>query len=235
MREIMRVHNILLLSVALALQSFCAQAENASRNVGSSAYNFAIPAQFCVLSESNSRDLQFINVVKRLLEGANNKLILVTVDCARLKAYREGDNGNITRYAIYYIPTSLENSALPGEMQTLRQQLCQDMRKQGDATLSGVKDIVAKAAKDLNANIGINSTKYIGVVDEDSHGCYAALLIGVKGANGNLLMSSIVTSTVIHSKPLFFAMYNEYSGPETTQEDVNRSKVVAADFDQANP
>ncbi|HZV22060.1 MAG TPA: hypothetical protein VE986_11010 [Hyphomicrobiales bacterium] len=232
----MRIHKSLLLAAALILPAAPALAETASRVVGSDSFNFAVPTQFCVLSDSNPRDLQFINVVRRLLQGANNKLILVMVDCQRLKTYRAGDNGNIVRYAIYYTPDPYESGTLQGDNQALRKELCQDMRKQGDATLSGVKEIVAEAAKDLKANIAVNSTKYIGVIDEDSHGCYAALLIGVRGSDGkNLLMSSIVTSTVIHSKPLFFAMYNQYAGPETTQEDVARSKVVAANFDQANP
>jgi hypothetical protein len=232
----MQIRKYLLSAAMLLTLPALANAETATRTVGGASFNFAVPAQFCVLSENNPRDLQFINVVKRLLQGAKNKLILLTVECERLRTFRAGENGNILRYSMYYIPDNFESSTLPGDVPALRKELCIDMRKQGDATLSGVKDIVAQAAKDLNANIAVSSTKYIGVIDEDSHGCYAALLVGVKGADGkNILMSSIVTSTVVHSKPLFFAMYNEYRGPETTQEDVGRSKVMAADLDQANP
>jgi hypothetical protein len=34
---------------------------------------------------------------------------------------------------------------------------------------------------------------------------------------------------------MFLAVYNEYKGPETTQEDVDRSRIVLSDFDRANP
>jgi hypothetical protein len=232
----MQIRKILVVAAALALQTLLVQAENVTRKVGDTEFNFAVPREFCVLEESNARDAIFINVVRTLLRGASNKLILLTVNCKRLKTWREGVAGNILRYAMYYIPDNLENSTLPGDNKKLRNELCQDMRKQGDATLAGVKDIVANAARELNANIAVNSTKYVGVVDEDDNGCYAALLIGVKGGDGkNILMSSIVTSTVIHGKPLFFAMYNQYDGPDTAKEDVDRSRIVAADFDRSNP
>jgi hypothetical protein len=231
----MQFRKILVAAAALALQTLAVQAENATRKVGDAEFNFAVPREFCVLDESNSRDAQFINVVRTLLNGANNKLILLTVNCERLRTWRNGLNGNILRYAMYYIPDNLENSSFPGDTKKLRDDLCQDMRKQGDATLSGVKDIVAKAAKELKAKVAVTGTKYVGVVDEDAHGCYAALLINVKGSGKPIVMSSIVTSTVVHGRPLFFAMYNEYAGPDTATQDVARSKVVAAEFDQANP
>jgi hypothetical protein len=232
----MKMRKVLLLATVFLLQIPLAQAENATRKVGDAQFNFAIPRDFCILSDSNSRDAIFINVVRTLLKGAKNKLIALTVNCDRLKTWRNGVNGNILRYAMYYIPDNLENSSFPGETTKLRKDLCVDMRKQGDATLSGVKDIVAKAARELNANIAVTGTKYVGVVDEDDHGCYAALLINVKGSDGQpIVMSSIVTSTVVRGKPLFFAIYNEYQGSEQTQDDVNRSKAALADFDRANP
>jgi hypothetical protein len=232
----MQMRKILFAAAALALQTLVVHSETAKRTVGGTDFAFAVPREFCVLSESNSRDAIFINVVSTLLKGASNRLILLTVKCDRLKTWREGVGGNILRYAMYYIPNNLETAAFPGDTQKLRKDLCQDMRKQGDATLAGVKDIVANAAKELNANIAVTGTKYVGVVDEDDHGCYAALLINVKGGDGKtIVMSSIVTSTVVHSKPLFFAIYNEYQGPEATQEDVDRSRIIAADFDRANP
>jgi hypothetical protein len=232
----MQIRQILAVAAALTLQTLLVQAENTSRKVGDAEFNFAVPREFCVLDEKNSRDAVFINVVTTLLKGAKNKLIVLTVNCERLKTWRAGENGNILRYAMYYLPENLENTTLPGETKKLREDLCQDMRKQGDATLSGVKDIVANAAQELNANIAVSSTKYIGVVDEDEHGCYAALLVGVKGADGkNIIMSSVVTSTVVRGRAMFLAVYNEYKGPETTQEDVDRSRIVLSDFDRANP
>lgn len=232
----MQIRRILLAAFALALQTLLVHAENATRKVGDAEFNFAVPREYCVLDENNYRDSLFISVVKSLLQGASNKLILLTVDCDRLKTWRDGDNSNILKYAMYYIPSALENLTLPGESQSLRKGLCQDMRKQGDSTLDKAKEIVAQKAKEMSANFAINSTSYIGVVDEDEHGCYAALLVNVKDTNGkSIVISSIVTSTVIHSKPLFFAIYNKYDGPETTQEGVERSKAVAADLDKANP
>ena len=88
-------------------------------------------------------------------------------------------------------------------------------------------------------NAGINALvttcTHGGVIDEDEHGCYAALLVGVKGGDGNnILMSSVVTSTVLRSKPIFLAIYKEYIGPETTQASVQTAKDTLAEFDRYN-
>jgi hypothetical protein len=100
----------------------------------------------------------------------------------------------------------------------------------------GVKDTVAKVAKEIKADVAINSTKYIGVLDEDEHGCYAGLLIGVQGADKKpLLMSSVVTSTVVHGKMIFLAVYNEYSNPEVITALLQNAKNTMLDLDRKNP
>jgi tetratricopeptide (TPR) repeat protein len=227
---------LLLASLALASQAALAHADSVVRSVGGASIDFVAPDGFCVMEDDHPRDILFINVVSRLFEGANNKLILLTVACDRRKTWRSGVDGPILNYAAYYIPNSEEYSSHDGEIQSLRKLLCEDMRKQNDGTFSTVPDIVADAAKDLKSNIAVTSTKYIGVVDEDAHGCYAAILIGVKGDDGKpLLMLSLVTSTVMHGKNLFNAIYHEYIGPETTQRTLEEAKATAAAFDARNP
>ncbi|MGA7326196.1 MAG: hypothetical protein WBX25_17355 [Rhodomicrobium sp.] len=231
----MKIVKALLVGFVFAGQAGLAHADSVSRNVGNARYDFAIPRGHCALDEGVTQDASFARVIRTLLKGAQNTMILASVECTRLKRFRNGDRGNILDYSTYYTPDSYVQTTLDGDNQTLRKQLCNDMRKQGQDTLAGVKDIVAKKAKELKANIGVTSTAYIGVLDEDEHGCYAALLVGVKGATGeDLLMSSIVTSTVIRKKPLFLAIYAKYTGPEVTQNGVQLAKGTAADLDRLN-
>ncbi|MGO8953371.1 MAG: hypothetical protein ACLPWS_16920 [Rhodomicrobium sp.] len=231
----MEHRKVLAVLFALALQAVSASADSVTRTVGSESFDFVVPKGQCVLEESNPYDAKFINVVRTLFKGAKNTLIVATAECGRRATLRNGVTGNVLDYAAYYTPDSNVNSTVEGKTQSLRKSLCADMRKQSDATLENVTDIVAKKAKELRAKIAITSTSYIGVLDEDEHGCYAGLLIGVKGANKVILMSVIVTSTLSHAKPLFLAIYHEYNGPSTTTAGVQAAKATLAEFDKKNP
>ena len=232
------MHTRVALTVLLVfgLSAVSANADTVARWVGSATFYFVVPKGQCVLEDSNPQDAKFIHIVRTLFKGAQNTLILATAECGRRARLRNGETGNILNYAAYYTPDTDITGTVEGDTQTQRKNLCADMRKQGDATLSGVKDIVAEKAKELRAKIAVTSTSYIGVLYEDTHGCYAGLLVGVKGADNNvILMSSIVTSTVSHSKPLFLAIYDEYKGPATSTAGVEAAKATMAEFDRKNP
>jgi hypothetical protein len=231
----MSVYRIFFLSLALPFSIAAANADSVTRSLGAANLDFVLPKGHCLLEESNSYDARFINVVRTLFQGAKNTLILATAECGTRARLRSGAGEKVLNYAAYYTPDNLVADTVAGETKALRKSLCDDMRKQGQATLAGVKDIVAEKAKELRAKIAVTSTNYIGVIDEDDHGCYAALLVGVKGGDNSVtLMSSIVTSTVIHSKVFFMAYYSEYKGPKTTQLGVQASKDTAAKLDKRN-
>ncbi len=224
------------LAAALATILTGATADGVSRSVGGVQFDFAVPKGHCVLEENNSQDAKFINALSTLLKGASNTLIVATAKCDDRTKLRAGKATRLSDYAAYYVPDSWLNSTLSGEKRDLRKQLCNEMRKQTQQAPSDVKGVVARAAMELNSNAGVTGTKLIGVLGEDDHGCYSGLLIGGKGADGKVaLTSSIVASTVIHSKGLFLAYYDDYAGPETTQRAVRFSQATAADLDQKNP
>jgi hypothetical protein len=221
--------------VLVGLVTF-ADAAEVTRPVGDVKVNFPILNGFCLTEDSNPRDAVFINQMATLLRNSKNRLIVLSMDCGRQKTWRDGDDGNIYDYSSYYIPVVYEAPTLKGNRATLRKALCNDMRKQGDATLAPIKDIVANAAEELNTNVAVNSTKMIGVVGQDQHACYSALLVGVRTAdNENILMSALITATVVRGKPIFSAIYHEYKGPETTQRSLAEAKSLAAVFDAKNP
>jgi hypothetical protein len=221
---------------ALLSQALTASAESVTRTVGGKSFNFALPEGQCPLEDGNPYDANFIHTIGTLLKGARNTLIAAAMECERRAALRKGEVGNVFDYAAYYTPDIYAAKAPPGETQSMRKQICVQLRKQGDASLASVKDIVAAQAKELQADIAVTSTRYIGVLAEDQHGCYAGLLVGVKGAdNKPILMSSIVTGTAVHSQPLFLAIYSEYKGPETTSAGVEAAKATMAELDRTNP
>jgi hypothetical protein len=222
--------------LALISQALPASAESVTRTIGGKSFDFALPGGQCLLEEGNPYDANFVHTISTLLKGARNTLIAAAMECERRAGLRKGELGHVYDYAAYYTPDIYADKAFPGETQNIRKQICVQLRKQGDASLASVKDIVAAQAKELQADIAVTSTRYIGVLAEDGHGCYAALLVGVKGAdNKTILMSSIVTGTAVHSQPLFLAIYSEYKGPETTSAGVEAAKATMAELDRINP
>jgi len=210
-------------------------AAEVTRPVGGVQVNFPIPNGYCLAEDSNARDAVFINRMATLLRNAKSRLIVLSMDCDRQRTWRDGDEGNIYDYSSYYIPEKHLTPTLKGNKAAIRKALCNDMRKQGDAKLGPIKDIVAKAEKELNDNITVSSTKMIGVVGEDQHACYSALLVGVRTDTDNILMSAFIIATVVRGKPIFSTIYHEYKGPETTQRSLEEAKSLAADFDAKNP
>jgi hypothetical protein len=167
-----------------------------------------------------------------LLRDTGNNLILLMVECGRLKTWRAGVEGDILNYFDYYMPASAETKVFPGDAGGHRKTLCDDMGKSSNDSLTpGIKDATAKAAKELGTAT-VNSVKYLGVLDQDEHGCYAGLLVKLQG---DTLMSVTILGTVIRGKALFSAVYDEFKGSETTQRGVQVSKTTALGLDEKNP
>jgi hypothetical protein len=203
----MRLRALFLVPLALALQIASARSESVVRTVGGVDFNLTVPNNYCALGEEDKRDAVFINAMSTLLRNSGNRLILVMMECEHLKTWRAGVNGPVLDYVTYYIPIANEAATLPGDPQSFRKAICDSLRKQGDfsAALDKAKESVAQSAKELQANIAINNSRFIGVLDEDEHGCYAGLLVGVKGEQTSVVLSAVVMSTVIHAKPLLIS------------------------------
>jgi len=211
-------------------------AAEVTRSVGGVQVNFPILNGYCLAEDSNARDAIFIDRMATLLRNSKNTLIVLSMDCGRQLTWRNGVEGDIYDYSSYYIPEKHVTPTLKGDKAKFRKALCNDMRKLGDATLAPIKDMMANAEKALNENsVTVSSTKMIGVVGEDQHACYSALLVGLRTATDNILMSVFIIATVVRGKPIFSAIYHEYKGPETTQRSLEEAKALAADFDAKNP
>jgi len=211
-------------------------AAEVTRPVGGVQVNFPILNGYCLAEDSNDRDAIFIERMATLLRNSKNRLIVLSMDCGRQLTWRNGVEGDIYDYSSYYIPENHVTPTLKGDKAELRKTLCNDMRKLGDATLAPIKDMMANAEKELNENgVTVSSTKMIGVVGEDKHACYSALLVGLRTATDNILMSVFIIATVVRGKPIFSAIYHEYKGPETTQRSLEEAKSLAAEFDAKNP
>lgn len=229
------ISKFLLLPLAILAQVSLGHAESAVHVVGGEIINLPAPKGFCITNQSTAGEAQFFAFVASLMQASQNKLIMVAVECGRLQRMRQGDLGKVPDYTLYYVPLVAEGMTFTGDQTSLRKGMCTEIRKQGSEALDGVKDLVDKKAKEMGQSFGINTLSYIGVIDEDEHGCYAAMVGNVRDNSGkSTIMSTIITSTIVRKKAIFFAHYAEYLGPETTTATLQAAKAAATELDVLN-
>jgi hypothetical protein len=221
---------------ALVYSSLAAHGQEITGTMGDTTFNLAVPSGYCVSDPRNPADAQFVNYLAKLLENAKNKLIRTVIDCRELRARRADASKPIYDYLNYYFPAASENTKLSGDTQENRKTLCDELRQQSDATLEDVPQIVEKTAREMKMTGGINSTKYLGVLAADPHGCYAGLLVGVRDGKGNVtLIYTIVVRTAIHGKDLWMASYSRYGTNADSAHALQLAQTTAADLDAKNP
>jgi hypothetical protein len=197
-------------------------------------FKFPIPVGFCTLNPNNSKDAAFSQQITSLMGNAGNTVSEIAVDCQEQTKYRS-DSANLWNFLVYYYPNDTEKQILEGDPQPHRHALCDDLRKQSDATVRDVPDIVAKTARDLKMNSATDAPKYLGVLSEDSHGCYAGLLQNVRKANQAHQVQSNILATVVHGKAFYLTMASQYKSAAESEKSLVFEKAIAADFDSNNP
>ena len=231
----MRLFKLVQFACALLCCSASAYAAEITEHaVNGRNFKFPVPAGFCALNPGNSRDAEFAKQITALMGNTGNTVVEIVVNCQELTAFRS-TTANLWTWMIYYYPSSTEKQILDGDPQPHRHALCDDLRKQTDATVKDAPDIVAKVARELKTKMATDAPKYLGVLSEDSHGCYAGLLQNVtKGSETNQVLSNVL-GTVVHGKTFYVTATSKYKGQAESAKSLAFEKAVAADFDADNP
>jgi len=83
------------------------------------------------------------------------------VDCQELTEFRSAST-HLWSWLIYYYPSSTEKEILDGDPQPRRHAVCEALRKETDASVKDVPDIVAKSARELKVKLTTDVPKYLG-------------------------------------------------------------------------
>lgn len=189
-------------------------------------FDLPTPAGFCTPDSNNN----FAKRVTALLKNSGNTIAKIAADCRELQR-----GTNQYDYIVYYYPTSTETEVLDGDVQAHRKALCDDLRAQTQEALKDVSSVVAKTAKELKQKFGTNNTKYLGVLAEDAHGCYAGLLSNISTGNDSYILNIDMLGTVIHARRFYVALYSEYKSPAQSEQMLAREQALAAELDSKNP
>lgn len=213
-----------------------AHAQNLTGKMGEASFNLFAPQGYCEPNRSNSGERVFADYIDKAMENSKSRVMRSIAKCAELQARRTNSSANIFDYIVYYFPQSVEDVTLNGDRQANRKAECDDLRRQTDDAVKDVPDIVDKTAREMRVKTAVKSIQYLGVLDEDAHGCYAALLSrNVDGKGSVYVMYVIVVRTVIHGKDVWVAVYSQYGSGAANLATLDLAQTTAAQLDQKNP
>jgi hypothetical protein len=222
--------HVRLLILALSTLALCppqAQAQTPLTSFKGKSFDLPTPAGFCVPDSDNA----FAKRITALLKNSGNVAVKIAADCKQLQA-----NKTIYDYIAYYYPTQTEAEVLDGDIQARRKAICDELRAEQQGELSGVKESIARAAKELKQNLArSDSTKYLGVLADDAHGCYAGILSSINTGSDHFLMNVNVLTTVIHGRRFFVALYSKHVDAAQSEKMLLREETLAAELDAKNP
>ena len=227
--------------LCIALLAFAAwpqpgHAQNLTGKMGETSFNLFVPQGYCEPNRSSSGERVFADYIDKAMENAKSRVMRSIASCAELQARRANSSSNIFDYIVYYFPQAVENTTLSGDRQANRKDACEDLRHQTDDAVKDVPDVVERTAREMRVKTSVKSIQYLGVLDEDQHGCYAALLSRNADSKGNVyVMYVLVVRTVIHGKDLWVAVYSQYGSGAANTATLELAKTTAAQLDQKNP
>jgi hypothetical protein len=212
------------------------RAQDLTGKMGEASFNLAIPQAYCVPERASTGERVFVDYITKAMENAGSKVMRIAASCAELKARHDNSASNIFDYVVYYFPRSVENTTLKGDRAANRKAECDDLRQQTDAAIKDVPEISERTAREMKVKGSIKNIQYLGVLDEDSHGCYGGLLSRNADAKGNIyVVYVVVLRTVLHGKDLWVGVYSQYGSGAANLRTLQLAKTTAAQLDQKNP
>lgn len=229
------LRTLVLFSFALTCCLIAANAKSLVKTVSGKNFDLVLPDGYCVPSLDNAGEAYFVNFLTKLMSNSGNKLVQTGVDCYELQGRHENASAAIFKYVVYYYPTTTENEVLNGDRAAQRSALCNSLRESGDEAVKDVPQEVAKAAKEMKNNAAMTSTKVLGVLAEDAHGCYVGILVGINDGAHSYMINVTMVSTVIHGRSLYLSLYSKYESPEASARSLQLAKTTAVAMDSKNP
>jgi hypothetical protein len=212
------------------------RAQELTGKMGQASFNLVMPRGYCLPERASSGERVFVDYINKAMGNAGSKVMRIVASCAALKARRANASTNVFDYMVYYFPKSVENTTLSGDRAANRKAECDDLRRQTDEAIKDVPEISERTAREMKLQGSVKTIQYLGVLDEDAHGCYAALLSRNVDADSHVyVVYVIVVRTVIHGKDLWAGVYSQYGSGAANLRTLELAKSTAAELDQKNP
>lgn len=157
--------------------------------IGGVSINLPVPSGFCELSASNPADNRMVTTISGLVAKGGNKLLNMSADCQQLADWRAHKRNYLDDYGQYQTATA-QMDKLVASPEAAIKGTCQELRTQGSQiTANQTPDIKARI-EDTLKKVKLNEVSFLGVLDEDTNGCYAAQLQKMQTDNGSRRLRS---------------------------------------------
>lgn len=172
-----------------------------------------------------------LTIIGEAVKGVGNTLLSMSADCQQLAAWDAGQRKLMDDIANYQSRVELVDKP-----QSPIKETCATLRSQGDQitkdNFQEMRDSIEQAARKLT----YDSSRFAGVLDEDTNACYAAMLQKLHSETGTeRVVLTLWAVTLVKAQSVFAYRTGVYSGSNTSSELLAKLKETIAAFYAANP
>jgi len=201
--------------------------------MGSVTLHLPPPAGQCDLVASEPGDSRVIAAVTKSTAAAGNDLLVMTADCQELVDWRAGRRPLLEHLAQYQVQTALRGSdfALADALAA-----CADVKARGSQINRNVVPSTTDAVHTAAKKIELQEQSYIGVLADDTNGCYVALLQRIKAETGKQVVRvNVFFLGSIARRELFFYMMAPYVDESSVTDVLAKEQAHIAQVKALNP
>lgn len=218
---------------AALLPALAAHAQSHVASVGGRNVQLVMPEKHCALDRANASDARVIALVERLLAG-QNVLHLSTTDCDALRKWR-GTTKTLSEYTQVQSLIALKDQDFQGKEKSIIQQICAIATQQGGALTAQVEKDMQQRIEAGKEKIKLEAAHFLGVLGEDDHGCYVAMLIrGTTETGAPKAQLCIFANVVLQGKLFYLYRYSDSVDTKTVQRLFEDRKAAAKAHVDAN-
>jgi hypothetical protein len=227
-----------MIRVACALTTLCllcwaAAAKEAK--LGAVALTLPAPAGYCELSEAQPGDAGMITAIGAMLDKGGNRLLVISAECQQLDDWHAGRRPLLANYAQYQTLKAWENSNLPAAPAEVIKGTCAQLRAKGESLTTNMTPDVQRRFDEVMKTVKINEMKFLGVLDEDSNTCYAALLQRIRLQTGtDIAQAAVFATTIVKSKLVYYYLFAPYVGGQSVIDLLNQLRRNVAALEASN-
>ncbi|MEZ5773314.1 MAG: hypothetical protein R3D33_00990 [Hyphomicrobiaceae bacterium] len=195
----------------LAVAGGAAEAQTPEVRIGEATIKLVTPAGHCVMDAANPADARYIQIVNGLLEQSGNTFLGATADCKQLEVWRNSTDVVLDDSFQFQTRAQFANQDLSAMRSEVISAACATVRSQGEQILAEAGAVAAERIQKLMEGARQDEVRFLGVLEENKDGCYAAMLQKMRTEIGTeKVQIGTIGITIVKGKVLYVALYSPY-------------------------
>ena len=200
-------------ALAVAVSAFPVIAKEVK--IGPASINLTAPPGFCVLTEDNPSNSRVISMTRTMVEGVGNELLAMFANCQQLDDWRAGTRKLLDDFVQYQTQKRFKDAPPLPVAETIKE-ACAAMRAEGEKILANMLPDVKARVTEVSRTLKVNDMTFLGVLDEDGTGCYAAMLQKFATEAGtDKTQVTVFTTAIIKGKVVYYYLFAPFESPDT--------------------